>query len=473
MKHFDLPASRRYLEDAVAADPAFAWALLSLYQSYIFAGEGANPRIGEVIEASMTHIYRLPERMQFAVKSAYFEYKSQPEKQLAVLRMWCDLYPDDNLAYELLVQIFHIQGLTEEKFAAMHHLLDLEPRNTQYLTQTAQMYEAIGDLEKARGHLERLVEIAPDDPRAHQALGELLQASGQHQDARDRFEQALLLNPKDLQLQLNLSESEFQLGNRESALSILESALEGTLSPSERNEANQALSGHLARIGQVDRALEIMLAAVQQGEGKISPLESMVSRSWLGRLYVKDGNGDEAKRIAADMQGKFAFPLSAIASIFVLGIYVELDDFATAHQLADELATTIEEMRWEHVRPIWERLMGRILEGESDLTGALAHYQRFLDLSPTDERSHFYLGRCLRKLADHEKARQELERAVARRPGHPEVLFEAALVERALENRQQAEAHLHKALQMWDEADLDYAPAITARDTLRAWSQRS
>jgi tetratricopeptide (TPR) repeat protein/predicted Ser/Thr protein kinase len=473
MISFDLPTARGHLEDAVAADPAFAWAFLSLYSSYITAGEGANPRIDEVIEACMTHIYRLPERMQFAVKSAYFEYKSQPDKQLAVLRMWCDLYPDDNLANEILVQILHVQGRTDEKFAAMHRLLDLEPSNTQYLMQTAGMYEEIGDIEKARGYLETLVEIAPDDPKSHQALGELLQVSGRHQDARDRFEQALLLNPKDLQLQIDLSDAEFQLGNHQKSLSILESTLAGTLSLGERNEASKALSSHLARVGQIDRAIEIMREALQQSEGKISPIEFMASRSWLGRLHVKDGNRDEAVRIADDVRGKFAFPLAAVASIFTVKIYVDLEDFETSREVADELKVTIEQLRWEHVRLIWERTMGRILEGESDLTGALEHYRRFLDLSPTDERSHFYLGRCLRKMAEYESAGDEIALALAQRPSHPEVLFEAALIENSLGNRQQAEAHLDKALEIWKEADAGYGPAVTARGTLRAWSQRN
>jgi tetratricopeptide (TPR) repeat protein len=154
-------------------------------------------------------------------------------------------------------------------------------------------------------------------------------------------------------------------------------------------------------------------------------------------------------------------------------IYVDLEDFETSRQLASELEVTIEQMRWEHLRPFWERLMGRILEGESDLPGALEHYRRFLELSPSDERSHFNLGRCLRKMAVYESARDELALAIARRPNHPEVLFEAALIENLLGNRQQAVAHLDKALEVWNEADTDNEPAAAARDTLRTWWKRN
>jgi len=99
--------------------------------------------------------------------------------------------------------------------------------------------------------------------------------------------------------------------------------------------------------------------------------------------------------------------------------------------------------------------MGRILEGESDLTGALEYFRRFLELSPTDARSHFYLGRCLRKLADRENVRRELALALTRRPSHPEALFEAALVENSLGNRKQVLAHLDQALEVWAVADPD------------------
>jgi tetratricopeptide (TPR) repeat protein len=150
---------------------------------------------------------------------------------------------------------------------------------------------------------------------------------------------------------------------------------------------------------------------------------------------------------------------------------VDSEDFETSHRLADEIATTIEEMRWEHVRPIWERMMGLILEGESDLPGALEHYRRFSELNPTDDRTHLYLGRCYRKLADFENAHKELALAVTRTPGYPEVLVEMALVENALGNHQDAVAHLDKALQVWDAADPDYGPAVAARDTLRVWTR--
>jgi tetratricopeptide (TPR) repeat protein len=104
--------------------------------------------------------------------------------------------------------------------------------------------------------------------------------------------------------------------------------------------------------------------------------------------------------------------------------------------------------------------------------GALVHYQRFQELDPTDERTHFYLGRCYRKMGDFKSARDELALALTRQPGHPEVLFEAALVENSLDNQQQADARLDKALQIWETADPDYGPALAARDTLRLWSQR-
>lgn len=472
MTNQDQAVLRRHLEEAVAADPSFAWALISLYLSYMTAGEGANPRIGEMIEAAMTHIYRLPERMQFAVKSAYFEYKSQPKKQLAVLRMWCDLYPDDTLAYESLVQILGVQGHKEERFAVQLQLLKLEPHNRRYLTETAEMYKEIGDLESARDHLETLVEIAPDDPKSHQALGELLQVSGRHQDACDRFEQALLLNPKDLQLQFKLSESEFQLGNREKARNILESIMEGALNPSELHEARVELAGYFAHLGQIDRAIEIMLETMEQSEGTIPPIKIMASHTILGFLHVLDGNREAAARVANDLRGKYAFPLDGIALMFVPWIYVELEDYATARQLTDELASTMEQMKWEFMRPVKEELLGRILEGESDLTGALEHYRHFLELSPTDENSHLYLGRCLRKMADYENARHELQLALTRRPGDTEVLFEAALVEHALGNHQQATEYLDQALQIWDEADPDCRPVAAARDTQLSWSRQ-
>ena len=196
----DLPAMRRYLEAAVEEDPSYAMALWGLYISYLFAGEGANPRIPEVLDALMTHIYRLPERLQFAVKANYFEYNGDPDKQFTVLKMWAELYPDDNLAQETLVLIYSIRGQDEEAFAAQRRLLELEPNNPAYLTQAADLYRKKGDLVTARTHLEKFLEVVPDDPQAFRELGDLVQLMGDHQEARSYFENALALEPKILLL---------------------------------------------------------------------------------------------------------------------------------------------------------------------------------------------------------------------------------------------------------------------------------
>jgi superkiller protein 3 len=421
----------------------------------------------------MTHLYRLPERLQFAVKSNYFQYNSDPDKQLAVLKMWAELYPDDNLAHEVLVQVHWVRGEVDEALAAQDRLLELEPNNTDYLTQAATMQREQGNLEKARDYLESIIEITPDDPQALVSLGELMQVMGQHEEAKHSFEQALVFRPRNPNYRLALAGAEFQLGNIATAIELTETVLTDPLSPQELLTTQQALARIYERTGQIGRAIEILTTALAEGEGQVSPLELISVRGMLALLHASRGDQEGATQIITDLRSRLTHPLTILASIYALRVLVELEDYPGARLATAEIFTAIQEMKWEHVRPTLLRGMGEIHEGESHPDSALVYYDRWLSQEPTESRAMLRRGRCLRKLQKLDDAHEAISTALRRRPYDADFLFEAALLEHERGKTAAAIAHLERALEVWSAADPDYAPAQKARATLVEWQQGS
>ena len=90
----DFVEGTRLLEAAVAEDPTFANAQSGLANLYMYTNR-ASEMTGP-LQAAMDHLYRLPERARFVIKSNYyFLVRQDTDKAMAALDMWADLFPDD------------------------------------------------------------------------------------------------------------------------------------------------------------------------------------------------------------------------------------------------------------------------------------------------------------------------------------------------------------------------------------------
>ena len=56
---------------------------------------GLSEQADRALDIVMQHLYKLPERSQFQIKSQYYFHKEQIDKQFALFKMWIELYPYD------------------------------------------------------------------------------------------------------------------------------------------------------------------------------------------------------------------------------------------------------------------------------------------------------------------------------------------------------------------------------------------
>ena len=71
----DYEAARKHLEKAVQIDSIFASAQFELFDVYL--NLGLSEQADRALEIAMQHLYKLPERSQFQIKSSYYFHKEQ------------------------------------------------------------------------------------------------------------------------------------------------------------------------------------------------------------------------------------------------------------------------------------------------------------------------------------------------------------------------------------------------------------
>ncbi len=469
----DVPAAIAYLEQAVQEDPGFAMGYWNLYGLLQQTDRSSPARQGQVLDALMTHISRLPERFQFAVRASYFQNQGDQEKTLAVLKMWRDLYPHDIMPHGALLMVHRARGQTEQVIATLRTLIELDPGNPLYLQAAAEELQRAGDFEAAREYLDAYVRRDPDDPKARAALAELLQTIGEHEGAKRHLEHALLLSPRDPQIRMSLAQCEFNLGNLSAPAKVLPVVLAESLSPDERLEYTTTLADHYERTGQLERAVQVLGDALREAEGEATPLWMMLTRVELASKLAQAQRRDEALAMVAEVQSKTPLAFRPLAQLAPLEVHLRLGEPEAAEEAARALESTIDVMGLEILRFKWFEAMGRIRELQSDYAAACDFLRRRIELAATGTRAHVDLGRCYRKMGSLEKARETLDLGLSRSPYDPRILFELAKTEHELGRGSRAREHLERALEVWSNADSAYAPAREARETLALWERAS
>jgi len=469
----DLEAAGDLLEQAVAVDPTFAMAYWQLYYVYQYVEPTDPSRPAELLSALMSHTYRLPERVQFGVKAAYFQNQGESDKMLAVLEMWAELYPQDSMPLETLLLVYLARDDAERIADTLKKLLALDPDNSEYLLQAGAQFQRLGDFEAAREAFESYIADRPEDSQARRALGELLQVLGDHEEARKQYEQALLITPADPATRLALAKCEFDLGDLEAWPNALRAILKESLGADERAQMQLELASYHEFAGQMERSISIRTDALTEPQGSISPLWILLLRSGLATALAEAGHPEQALQEVHQLRESTPLPLRPLCYRALVEVTVKLGRLGEAEEAADELAAHIESQGVQLLQFLWLRSMGSIREEQGDFDAACDFYRRRIEQRPAEAQGHYDLGRCYRKMGNLNEARESLASSLQRSPYGPRSNYEMALVEDGLGHRQQALEYLHRALQVWADPDSAYAPAREAREMLRRWQRAS
>ena len=116
-------------------------------------------------------------------------------------------------------------------------------------------------------------------------------------------------------------------------------------------------------------------------------------------------------------------------------------------------------------------LRGRLLENEGKLKEALKIYIESLEYDPRHYELRKAIGRTQRLLGNHSQSIKTFEDLLKSYPISASINFEIAKSYYADDNISKALEHLEIALNVWENADPIYKPAIKAREEWLQWNE--
>ena len=461
----DFVGASAILERATAADPTYADAQYSLAQIYYLTNRTAEA-VGP-LQAAMEHLYRLPERARFQVKSDYyFIVRQDVGRAMASLDMWADLFPDDIVAYQARIQIQLVRDDKAGMLASLRKILELDPAQRDVLLQIGSLHEAMGDYDAA---LESFQTYADEVPENHQVLTQLAGVArlmGNLEEARDFFDRAVLLAPSDVGVMVGMGTAERTLGRFDEALRQYDAAMAAAGTPEERAQVHSALAAYSETRGQMGRAIEHLEQRLAEEASYMPGLIAVQMRLGAASTYVEAGREADAFAMVEGARAELPPPFDALAPIGDLGIHLARNDADAVEATLPAIEAIITNFQYEILRPRIAYAQGRIHELRGEFREAIAAYDEERRLSPSDMAIPRQLGRCYRELGEYDRALALLQESLQVSPYQPRTNYEMALTYEAMGRMEDARTHLERALEVWAEADPGYEPAAEAREKL-------
>lgn len=276
-----------------------------------------------------------------------------------------------------------------------------------------------GDYERAVQKYQALLALRPDVLEARANLGAALVRLGRFDEAIAQYESALVANPNQLQIRMNLALAYYKAGRIGQAASEF-----ATLHGAAPAEKRITLLLADCWLQQGENAKVIDLLAPLDADYRDDPAFSYLYGSALMRSNQMDRGQAVMDRILKNGDSAEARVLMATARIRRLDYGGAKEDLQRAIDLNPAL-------------PGVHSLLGAVLDGLMD-TGALAAYQKELEINPNDFDANLHLGVAALHDRQLEQAESHLRRALAVRPQDPGTLLQFANLLSAQNKREEA-----------------------------------
>ncbi|MEJ2502683.1 MAG: tetratricopeptide repeat protein [Gemmatimonadota bacterium] len=464
MQRDDYETAAERLQRAVELDPTFAHASLDLFQVRLLSGDAAGAQTA--IKGAMDHLYRLPERFQYAVKAEWYGFQQDYTRAFAVYEMWAELYPQDIEAQLAAAQVRLLQGNRPGAIDALERVVDLDPTRHDAVFQIGALHEEQGDADAARRYYERYRDTKPEDTRGYTALAGLERRAGNHDVARALYERALLLEPGDIDLRVAVAGLERDVGAFETARADYETALEQARSPEQRFRVLNGLATYYERRGALTRSIEYMEQAQVEADRFLPPLQGLQLRLLRLERYVRAGRTTEALEQLDTLSTRLAAPLNALVPIGEIAIHDAMEQPDALEQSLTDAQAMLDRTGLNMLEESVVHGRGRLLEMRGDCETAIESYERERELAPTDMTIPAAIGRCQREVGRLEEAEASLLATLRSIPAHGRTHYELALVYEAMGRPADAARHLESALAVWEPADEAFEWAARARERL-------
>jgi tetratricopeptide (TPR) repeat protein len=459
----DFDRGTELMEEAVAEDPTYADAQAALANLYVFTNRPAE--MAGPLQAAMDHIYRLPERSRFLVKSNYYLLVRQDsDRAMATLDMWAELFPDDIQAHQNRVQIQSLRDDKDGALASLETILELDPEQRDVLLQIGSLHESRGDFTAAR---EAFQEYADEFPESHQVLtrlAELARRTGRLEEARGYYDRALLLAPSDVGLMVGMGSLERATGNFDGALAQFDAAMATADTPEERAQVFSAMEGYYMARGQVGRSIELIEQRLAEAPAYLPGFMVVQQQLLEAGSYAEAGRLDDAWALVEGARAQLPPPFNAMAPLGEMDIYLTLEDADAIEATLPGVEAFIDTVQYELVRPALFAAQGEAHALRGEYREAIRAFEEQKRLAPSNTSISMELGRCYRGLGEFDRAVSLIEETLKTSPYGARTNYEMALTYEAMGRLDEARVHIGRALEVWADADPTYKWAQRARE---------
>jgi tetratricopeptide (TPR) repeat protein len=461
----DWEEATKQFELAVEEDETFAFAYLNLYICYAYTGQVEKYR--QTFKPLMKYLYKMPERIQFAIKhDYYYGIKQDPEMAFEVGKNWVDLYPDDIKAHTVLALLYRIRNQKENELAEYKEVLSLDPDQHELYLEIGEIYRDMGNFDEALKYYQQYADEFPNNLKSYIYLGNLHRTFGDYEQARTLYKKALLVEPDDISVKVSIAGIDAELGKFSEALDRYQQLLEESESPDDRYSVLRQLENYYYMRGKLDRSVEYMEQRFEE-LSRFIPFYGVLTRRFqtFGR-YVLASQSDKALDMVQSVEEQLGPPLDMMVPYGYLDIYIELGDIEQAEKYLAEAELNLEAMQSEIDRTILLNAQGRIHELKGEYQSAIVSYLKQIEMDPTNTQIDVCLGRCYRLVRDYKKAEEHLQKALRFHPFWPDANYEMALVIFETGEAEEALEYMKRVQLIWENADPDYEPAIKCREKL-------
>lgn len=460
----DFVAGATALKRAVEIDPTFALATFTLGSVHYLANQMEDAK--RAFAATMEHLYRLPERIQFVVRHNHLFLQNETERARSVLEMGAELYPEDIFLLTLNAQLKLQADQREEAVSLLERIIKLDPEQHQFIHVLAVVNESLGREQEARAHYETFIERFPENYEGYLKLGDFLTRIGNHSEAAEAVRNAASLEADNVDIVVRLAAIERNLGNFDASWSHLEDGLRIASTPEEKATVRRARRQFLGFRGRYIDALTELRSELEALAEFQPPVVVLIARLSSAGNYVRADDAETANQLLEQTGAQLQPPWNLVAAMGWLDYAIALEDPDRIEDAIPAFENMVASLGLQvfAARGIFAKGFMHELRGECDK--ALPFYDEEARLSPTDESVKVQLGRCYHQIGDHGRAITELNKALRVTPMDPRTHLAMAMVLRDTGDRVGAGRHLETALKVWEDADPHYRYAREAREAL-------
>ncbi len=336
-----------------------------------------------------------------------------------------------------LAQFYLSQGKAQEALQVSEEIVAVAPRDAQASLLHASCLTAAGQFQRARTELGKLISQFPKSPQVRFRLGVLDIAERKYKDAEDTFRQLEGAQAKDPQVLAGLAEALLGLGESAKAIDLLEGELKRTPnSPALRQVLARiaAASGkydvvvdqykQLAAAAPASEQIQLSLAAAYTSKGdpadaegvlekvvqtdpKSVPASLMLAQSLIALGRMDDAKARYRKVIEADPNNANA--LNDLA-------YIMADTGDNLDQALSYAQRGLQHASDTGLKTSLSDTLGWVYLKKNMTDNALQTFQSLVKNNPGNSTFLYHLGTSFYQKGDKQKARVELEAALAAKP---------------------------------------------------------